>query len=174
MAICRRLEGLPLALELAAARIAVLSPSALLSRLSGRLALLTGGARDTDERHQTLKNTIEWSYDLLEAPDQLLFRRLAVFVDGCRLDGEWPRAASHRYADGALGRLGLDADPAAVGGDDGDVGIGELFEEPRADTAIERGRVVYARYGCAMCHGADGKGGFKNPNSETDRLRMMM
>jgi predicted ATPase/class 3 adenylate cyclase len=86
VAICRRLEGLPLALELAAARIAVLSPSALLSRLSGRLALLTGGARDTDERHRTLRNTIEWSYDLLEAPDQQLFWRLAVFVDGCRLD----------------------------------------------------------------------------------------
>jgi predicted ATPase/class 3 adenylate cyclase len=87
VAICRRLEGLPLALELAAARIAALSPSALLSRLSGRLALLTGGARDTDERHQTLRNTIEWSYDLLEAPEQQLLRRLAVFVDGCRLDG---------------------------------------------------------------------------------------
>jgi len=86
VAICRRLEGLPLALELAAARIAVLSPSALLSRLSERLAVLTGGARDTDERHQTLRNTIEWSYDLLEAPDQLLFRRLAIFVDGSRLD----------------------------------------------------------------------------------------
>jgi len=86
VAICRRLEGLPLALELAAARIAVFSPSALLRRLSGRLALLTGGARDTDERHQTLRNTIEWSYDLLEAPDQQLFRRLAVFVDGCRPD----------------------------------------------------------------------------------------
>jgi predicted ATPase/class 3 adenylate cyclase len=86
VAICWRLEGLPLALELAAARIAVLSPSALLSRLSGRLALLTGGARDTDERHQTLKNTIEWSYDLLEAPERQLFWRLAVFVDGCRLD----------------------------------------------------------------------------------------
>jgi predicted ATPase/class 3 adenylate cyclase len=84
--ICRRLEGLPLALELAAARIAVMSPPALLSRLSGRLAVLTGGAQDKDERQQTLRNTIEWSYDLLDATDQLLFRQLAVFVDGCRLD----------------------------------------------------------------------------------------
>jgi predicted ATPase/class 3 adenylate cyclase len=86
VAICRRLEGLPLALELAAARIAVMSPPALLSRLSGRLAVLTGGAQDKDERQQTLRNTIEWSYDLLDATDQLLFRQLAIFVDGCRLD----------------------------------------------------------------------------------------
>jgi predicted ATPase/class 3 adenylate cyclase len=85
-AICRQLEGLPLALELAAARVAVLSPQALLSRLGERLPLLTGGPRDAAQRHQTLRNTLEWSHDLLAELEQIVFCRLAVFVDGCRLD----------------------------------------------------------------------------------------
>jgi predicted ATPase/class 3 adenylate cyclase len=85
--ICRRLDGLPLALELAAARVAVLTPQALLARLGDRLKLLTGGARDTDERQRTLRATIEWSHDLLSKPEQTLFTLLSVFVDGCRIDG---------------------------------------------------------------------------------------
>jgi predicted ATPase/class 3 adenylate cyclase len=85
-AICRRLEGLPLALELAAARLPVLSPQALLSRLDDRLPLLTGGPRDAEQRHQTLRNTLDWSHDLLAESERTLFSRLAVFVDGCRLD----------------------------------------------------------------------------------------
>jgi tetratricopeptide (TPR) repeat protein len=84
--ICRRLEGLPLALELAAARVGLLTPQALLARLDQRLALLAGGARDAEERHRTLRATIEWSYDLLSGSEQLLFARLSVFIDGCRLD----------------------------------------------------------------------------------------
>jgi predicted ATPase len=83
---CIRLDGLPLAIELAAARIKLLSPQALLTRLEHRLNLLTGGARDVPERQQTLRNTIEWSYDLLSPGEQLLFRRLAVFVGGCTLE----------------------------------------------------------------------------------------
>jgi len=86
VAICRRLDGLPLALELAAARIPVFSPQALLDRLDERLAVLTGGARDADERQQTLHNAIEWSYDLLDGSEQTLFSGLAIFVDGSRLD----------------------------------------------------------------------------------------
>ena len=78
--ICRRLDGLPLALELAASRLKVLDATLLLERLGERLPLLTGGARDAPERHQTLRATIEWSYDLLEAPLQGLFRRLSVFA----------------------------------------------------------------------------------------------
>ncbi len=84
--ICRRLDGLPLAIELAAARSKLLSPSAILARLTSRLQLLTRGARDLPERQQTLRSTIAWSYNLLNADEQTLFRRLAVFVDGGTLD----------------------------------------------------------------------------------------
>jgi predicted ATPase len=84
--ICRRLDGLPLAIELAAARTRLLSPKALLERLDRRFDLLTGGAADLPSRHQTLRNTIEWSYGLLEPSEQALFAELAVFVDGCTLE----------------------------------------------------------------------------------------
>lgn len=84
--ICVRLDGLPLAIELAAARIKLLSPQKLLERLDHRLQVLTGGARDAPERHQTLRNTIKWSYDLLSAEEQRLFSRLSVFVGGCTLE----------------------------------------------------------------------------------------
>ncbi len=77
--ICRRLDDLPLAIELAAARVRLLSPSALLARLDASLSLLTGGARDLPERHQTLRATIEWSHDLLTPEEQAAFRRLSVF-----------------------------------------------------------------------------------------------
>ncbi|TMD64917.1 MAG: tetratricopeptide repeat protein [Chloroflexi bacterium] len=83
--ICMRLDGLPLAIELAASRIKLLPPQALLARLDQRLAVLTSGARDMPERHQTLHNTIEWSYHLLDGHEQRLFRRLSVFVGGCTL-----------------------------------------------------------------------------------------
>jgi predicted ATPase len=77
--ICRRLDDLPLALELAAARVRLLSPPALLQRLDASLALLTGGARDLPERQRTLRATIEWSHDLLTPDEQAAFRRLSVF-----------------------------------------------------------------------------------------------
>jgi len=83
--ICSRLDGLPLAIELAAARVKMFSPEALLARLSSRLKLLTGGARDAPDRQQTLRGTIEWSYRLLSPSEQRLFTRLSVFHGGCTL-----------------------------------------------------------------------------------------
>jgi predicted ATPase/predicted Ser/Thr protein kinase len=84
--ICTRLDGLPLAIELAAARIKMLPPQAMLGRLKSRLQLLTGGARDLPGRHQTLRGTIDWSHDLLTEAEQRLFRRLSVFVGDCTLE----------------------------------------------------------------------------------------
>ncbi|HEY6541623.1 MAG TPA: protein kinase, partial [Ktedonobacteraceae bacterium] len=84
--ICRRLDGLPLAIELAAARVKLLTLQALLQRLSHPLNVLTGGRQNAPERHQTLRNTIAWSYHLLNAVEQQLFRRVAVFVSSCSLE----------------------------------------------------------------------------------------
>src|ERR1019366_8158839 len=80
--ICVRVDGLPLAIELAAARVKVLSPQAILSRLDHRLKLLKGGALDLPARQQTMSGAIDWSYELLTEDENQLFRRLAVFVEG--------------------------------------------------------------------------------------------
>jgi len=85
-AVCRRVDGMPLAIELAASRVRLLPPATLLRRLERRLSLLADGAADLPERQQTLRNTIAWSYHLLDPHAQALFRQLAVFVGGCTLE----------------------------------------------------------------------------------------
>jgi predicted ATPase/class 3 adenylate cyclase len=102
--ICVRLDGLPLAIELAAPRVRTLTPPALLRRLDQRLALLTGGAQDVDDRQRTLRGTIEWSYDLLLEKEKTLLAQLGVFVGGCRLEA----AEAVCDPDGALGPELLD------------------------------------------------------------------
>jgi predicted ATPase/DNA-binding SARP family transcriptional activator len=84
--VCARLEGIPLAIELAAARVGMLSSEQILKRLGYSLKLLTGGDRSADHRHQTLRATLDWSYELLEEPEQVVFRRLSVFAGGFTLE----------------------------------------------------------------------------------------
>ena len=84
--ICRRLDGLPLAIELAAARVRLLQPQAILDRLQHPLTVLTGGARDLPTRQQTLRQTVTWSHELLDPREQILFRRLAIFVGGWSIE----------------------------------------------------------------------------------------
>lgn len=118
-AICAGVDGLPLAIELVAARVALLSTAAILARLNHRLTLLTDGPRDLPERQQTLRRTIDWSYDLLEPAEQLLFARLAVFTGGFCL---------------AAAEAVIDLDGAAVL--DGVTGLADknlLRQEVRAD-----------------------------------------
>ncbi len=118
-AICQKLDGLPLAIELAAARIKVLSPPEILKRLENSLDLLTGGATDLPERHQTMRATVKWSYDLLDDVEKTIFRRLAVFSGGFTIDSaEAVTGKSWRKGEREKGRKG-----------EGDLSVLNDFEE---------------------------------------------
>ena len=116
--ICARLDGLPLALELAATRVKLLPPDALLGRLSSRLQVLTDGPRDLEERQRTLRATLAWSVDLLTPQERILFRRLAVFVGGCTLEAAETVCAAPAGAEpltvGLLNGLGALVDQSLV------------------------------------------------------------
>src|SRR5438477_11908143 len=119
VALCRRLDGLPLAIELAAVRTRVLSVEQILDRLTDRLALLTGGGRAALPRHQTLRTTIDWSYDLLTAAEQTLFRRLCVFAGRFTLeDVESVCTSSEVPATAALDILSALVDKSLVSKED--------------------------------------------------------
>ena len=120
--ICRRLDGLPLAIELAAARIRLLSPEALLERLQQRLPLLTGGGRDLPVRQQALRATLDWSYRLLAPAEQQLFARLAVFTGGCTVEAAEAVCSRDRDEEVLAGLDSL-ADKNLLRTSDGDWGV---------------------------------------------------
>jgi predicted ATPase/DNA-binding CsgD family transcriptional regulator len=149
--ICGRLDCLPLAIELAAARVKLLSPVAMLGRLEHRLELLTAGSQDAPERHRALRDTIRWSIELLEDSETALFRRLSVFVGGCGLD------AVAEVCGGSLDALGSLVDGSLVLVDAERVGMletireyaGELLE---ADPEVGDIRREHAAYYLRVAH----------------------
>src|SRR5262245_9734413 len=143
--ICRRLDGLPLAIELAAALVRLLPPDALLERLEQRLALLTGRARDLPERQKTLRATIEWSYELLDSQEQVLMAWLSVFAGG------WSLEAAEEVCDAELRTLASLVDKSLVRERDGrfsmletirEYGL-ELLAQHAPDPAAARGHAGY-------------------------------
>ena len=121
--ICGHVDDLPLAIELAATRIKVLSPTAMLARLEHRLELLTSGSRDGPSRHRALRDTIDWSVDLLDEKEKELFRRLSVFVGGCTLE------AVEEILGGDLDALGSLVDKNLVRADGERFGMLETIHE---------------------------------------------
>jgi predicted ATPase/class 3 adenylate cyclase len=137
--ICRRLDELPLALELAAARVKALSPGQILERLEQRLPLLTGGARDLPERQRTLRATITWSYELLSPEERRLFARLAVFRGGCTLE------AAEEVADADLDALQSLVDKSLLRHTDARYWILETIREYAAERLDESGEAQELR-----------------------------
>jgi predicted ATPase/class 3 adenylate cyclase len=148
--VCARLDGLPLAIELAASRIKLLSPAAMLDRLQHRLALLTGGAQDLPARQRTLRETIGWSYDLLQRNEQTLFCRLATFVGGWTIEAaEAVANPGEELGAETLDALGSLVDKSLVRreADDGDLRFGMLqtIREFGIDALEESGWAAEAR-----------------------------
>jgi predicted ATPase/DNA-binding NarL/FixJ family response regulator len=137
--ICRRLEGLPLAIELAAARARVLSPGQIDARLDDRLGLLTRGSRANPPRHQTLRASIEWSYELCSQPERLLWERLSVFAGEFQLDAVEGICADHRLAAGQLlGLLAALADKSVLIAEHGEGGARYRLPEILREYGQER------------------------------------
>jgi predicted ATPase/class 3 adenylate cyclase/tetratricopeptide (TPR) repeat protein len=164
--VCVRLDGLPLAIELAAARVKLLPPQALLARLSQRLHLLTGGPRSLPVRQQTLRNTIQWSYDLLEPQEQALFHLLSVFVDGGPLSAAEALCQEIGQADlDVLNSLSALLDNSLI--QSSEEGAEELrflmlhtvrefgLERLTASGELERARVAHAYYFLALAEQAE-------------------
>lgn len=166
--ICRRLDGLPLAIELAAARIRLLSPEAMLTRLAHQLQFLTGGARDLPARQQTMRATIAWSYALLDDTEKTLFRRLALFVG----DGTLEAVAAVCNADGALDQDVLDGIASLLDksllqqkpavGEEPRFGMLRVIREYALECLLESGeadrlRQVYTTYFLALAEEAEPK-----------------
>lgn len=159
--ICHRLDGLPLAIELAAARLKILSPEALLARLASRFEVLRGGTRDLPERHRTLRGAIDWSHDLLDEAERRMFRRLAVFAGGSTLEAaEAVCGAEHDLEPGALDVIASLLDSSMLttsAGDEGDIRIGMLdtihayaTEQLRESCEMQWIRRNHAEYYCAL------------------------
>jgi len=162
--LCRRLDNLPLAVELAAARTAVLTPAEIVERLGGRLDLLKGG-RDSDPRQQTLRATIEWSYDLLDDAERQLFARLAVFRGGCTLD------AAEAVADADLDVLQSLVDKSLIRHTDGRFWMLETIREyalerPADEQLADRHAEYYLSLAEEALPGTIGA----DPNEWLDRL----
>jgi len=133
VAICHRLDGLPLALELAAARLRSLSPEAILTRLTEPLKLLKGGHRDAPERHRALERTLAWSYDLLDDEERRLFARLGIFAGGFSLE------AAEAVCDADLDVLGSLVDKSLVRRDGGRYSMLETIRGYALDRLLESG-----------------------------------
>jgi predicted ATPase len=137
--ICRRLDNLPLAIELAAARVAVLSPQQLLKRLERRLPLLTGGPRDAPERQRTLRATIAWSYRLLDGGERRLFRRLSVFAGGFALE------AAEDVCEADLETLAALVDKSLVQRAEGRYSLLDTIRDYALELLVEQGEAEAAR-----------------------------
>ncbi len=163
-AICQRLDGLPLAIELAAARIRLLSPEAILARLDSRLTLLTGGDRDRPERQQTLRAAIAWSHDMLNAEEQALFRRLTVFSGGWTLEAAEAIANGAEPAVSALDCLAALNDNSLITVSDGEPTLRyamlQTIQEFGAEQLVQRGEAdaigdAHARFFVALASEAE-------------------
>ena len=151
--ICGHLDDLPLAIELAATRVKVLSPSTMLARLDHRLELLTSGSRDAPSRHRALRDTIGWSVELLDADETALFRRFSVFVGGCTID------AVEDVCGGELDDLGSLIDKSLVRVEGERFGMLETIREYAGelldvDAEVERVRRAHAEHYLRFVHAA--------------------